>query len=918
MRIRRKKSATESMAPSLAWLMAATAMVHFSIYAPEPARGKESDNEEGIKRKKPGLPDRSSERPDGPDIPDGRWQPAGPSIARPQAPTRQRLMAQQGNDKQPEYDFDIVPQPLASALNRFGEQTGIQFAYTTEDVENVRTGGVSGRRTSEDALRLLLVDTGLDYRVTGTNTITIEKRSGAGAAAIGTAIGIGAAAAGAQAVQSDSGTLDAPIDGPSSKPVKVPEVVIKETKERPKSWEEAVDGYKADYSSTVTRTPMSIDENPTSIGVVTREVIRDTFARTQMDAFEAVSGVSRGNVRMGRGEEFSIRGFQTNSSTEGSFNGLKANGLPTDGLFAPDWGIVERYEVIKGPASIVGGAANPGGIINRITKTPQRKNFSTTEFQAGSYGFLRGMVDANGVLPAHENIRGRLVFTVEDQGNFIDNTPVRQYNVAPSVEFDLFKGAGKLLLVGTYQHFDGSSYPGWPLSSDGTMLNVPRTRNFGGGAPNGARTQYTGYNAEVHYDHKFIHDIKLSVKGKYSNSQLSDKNIYSYTFGGIPPSGDSYLNSGLRQVRFDTYAGELFLSKDFESWGQKHEILAGTDYRNMTNRFLLGYVYLPAGGTPFLDNVFNPVNNLHAPEDSVLEDASPGRRRVKLQQVGVFAQAVIRPVDRLTLVFAGRHDSADSSIIPDDRTPVETQQNASAWTGRFGATFKVAHWMNVYGGVQQSFQPQPFGNTRDGQMLDPETGINYEVGAKLNLLDERLRVTTALFRTNRKNVSTADPTDIRFVVGIGEQRNQGVELDINGQPIPGLNVNANVTFLDAKIIEDNDPNLVGQRPFNAPEYFGRVFATYQLQSSPLQGFGFGGGVYFQDGYEVTQPNGIKTNPYHRVDAILFYRGNKRYDVSLNIRNLLNEKYIESPGNTLNSYNSFGAPISVFGSVRVYF
>jgi len=261
--------------------MAAAAMVHFSIYAPEPARGKESDNEEGIKRKKSWLPDRSNERPDGPE----RWQSTDLPFNRSQSPARQRLMTQQTHDQHPEYDFDIPPQPLASALNRFGEQTGIQFAYSTEDVENVRTGGVSGRRTSEDALRLLLVDTGLDYRVTGTKTITIEKRTGAdvgATAAAGMALGIGAVAAGSQAVQSDGGTIDAPTDGTASKPVKVPEVVIKEIRDRPKPWEEAVDGYKADSSSTVTRTPMSIDESPTSIGVVTRDVIRDTFARTRL------------------------------------------------------------------------------------------------------------------------------------------------------------------------------------------------------------------------------------------------------------------------------------------------------------------------------------------------------------------------------------------------------------------------------------------------------------------------------------------------------------------------------------------------------------------------------------------------------------------------------------------------------------
>ncbi|MGC4098080.1 MAG: hypothetical protein QM706_13275 [Nitrospira sp.] len=79
-------------------------------------------------------------------------------------------------------------------------------------------------------------------------------------------------------------------------------------------------------------------------------------------------------------------------------------------------GIVERYEVVKGPASIVGGAANPGGIVNRITKTPQRSNFTTVEANFGSYDFYRGLIDTNGILPKYESIRGRLVFAVEEGG----------------------------------------------------------------------------------------------------------------------------------------------------------------------------------------------------------------------------------------------------------------------------------------------------------------------------------------------------------------------------------------------------------------------------------------------------------------------------------------------------------------------
>ncbi|MBX3301086.1 MAG: TonB-dependent receptor [Nitrospira sp.] len=791
----------------------------------------------------------------------------------------------QGGAKQ---RFDIPAGELEEALISFSKHTDIQSVYPADLVRDRRTQGVQGDYTPEEALKGLLAGTGLQFLFSNPGTVTLQP----------------ADQQGAMGQDNLSGE-------PPSKPIKVPEIVVKDVRDRP-TWTTPVDGYKADHASTVTRSTMSIDETPTSIGVVTRDVIRDTFARTQPDAFEAVSGVSRSNSRQGRAESFAIRGFEINDN----FNGMKANGLPTDGVFAPDWGIVERYEVVKGPTSIVGGAANPGGIINRITKTPQRSNFTTVEANIGSYDLYRGMIDANGVMPNHEDIRGRLVFAVEEGGNFIDHTPVRQYTVAPSVEFDLFKGAGKLLLVGTYQHFDGASYPGWPLASDGTMLNVPRTRNFGGGAPNGARTTYTGYNGELHYDHKFIHDIKLSVKGKYSNSELSDKNIYSYTFGGIPPSGNSYVNAGLRQTRFDTYAGELTLSKEFAFLGQTHELLAGADHRDMSMNFLLGYSYLPSNNAPILDNVFNPANIFPALPDSLLVAASQPYR-INLKQTGAFGQLIVRPFERLTLVAAGRYDSADSSRL-DKPTGLLTEQTKSAWTGRFGATFKVTSWMNIYGGIQQSFRPQPFGNTRGGQLLDPETGINYEIGAKWNFLNERLRISTALFRTYRRNVSVQDPTDFRFVIAVGEQRHQGVEFDINGQPIPGLNLNANVTYLDAEITEDTRAGFVGSYPVRVPQdYFGRVFATYQLQSGPLKGFGFGGGVYFQGGYDLTLPNQIGTNNYQRVDAVVFYRGDERYEVSVNIRNVLNETYIESPGN-LNAYNGFGAPISAFGTVRVYF
>ncbi|HBP86498.1 MAG TPA: hypothetical protein DD706_02240 [Nitrospiraceae bacterium] len=787
--------------------------------------------------------------------------------------------------------FDIPEGSLAEALQSYSHLFEWQFLYPSDLVVGKRTQGVRGTYSKQDALGRLLKGTGVAHRFSHANTVILYPSEGAG---------INGAGMGKQGKRTENFvvTLD---------PVEVRDTVI----HRPAAFLPPVEGYKADQATGSTRSALPISETPSSIGVVTRDAIRDTMSRSQNDAFEQTSGISRGNLAFGRSESFNIRGFNMGGANNAS--SIRQNGLAADSLFSLDPALIERYEIIKGPASITGGASSPGGLVNRITKSPQDENFATSEFQAGSFSLLRGVMDANGVLPQNKNLRGRLVFAVEDGGNFVDKVDVRQYTLAPSLEMSLFGGAGTLLLTGHYQKFDGSSYIGFPLMENGKAPDIPRSRNFGGGSKNGAKTNFEGQNYELHYNHDFINNLTLSVRGKYSKSDLTDKTIYGYNYGGsIPSSGLSYVYSGLRKIDIETYAGEAFLSKEFEAFGQKHEVLVGADYRHQKDDFLLGYANL---GT---DNIFNPANNFQAPSDEVLENNARNPRSSTLIQTGLFGQAVVRPFEPFTLVAAGRYDWADV-----DNTTLRTNETLnktySEFTGRVGGNYELFPWMRLYAGYSQSFQVNTNSTTVDGSLLPPETGENYEVGAKLDLLDNRLRITTALFRSYRQNVSTRDPANPGFQIAVGEQRHQGVEFDVNGRPLPGLNLIGAFTYFNAEITKDNDTANEGSTPNQIPKsYVGRIFATYELQSGPLQGLGFGGGVYFQSGFELQIPNNVKTDAYERVDAVLFYRPpQKAYDFTINVRNLLDATYIESPG-TPTAYNQFGSPVSVFGTLRVKF
>jgi len=398
---------------------------------------------------------------------------------------------------------DIPKGELHPALLALGRQTNLQLLYQPALITGRQTRGVQGKMTPEQALKRVLDATGLHYRFSDANTVTLFAHEGKHTGGVAGAVVAGA-----------SSGSDIPV-------VEVQPVEVTDTITRPTGLLPPVDGYKADETTSSTRSTLPITETPSSIGVVTRDVIKDTYSLRQNDALEHVSGVSRGRANYTRSESFNIRGFMIGGLEE--FSALRSNGLPTFGIFAPDPALIERYEVIKGPVSISGGASSPGGFINRITKTPQAANFATSEFQAGSYGLYRGVVDANGVLPSTPNVRGRLIFAVEEGGHFVDDVDVRQYTVAPSLEIDLFDGAGILLLTGHYQRFDGSSYLGFPLLSNGDVPDIPRTKNFGGGSQNGANTTFEERNYELHYNHEFVENLSLSIKGKYSSTDLIDK-----------------------------------------------------------------------------------------------------------------------------------------------------------------------------------------------------------------------------------------------------------------------------------------------------------------------------------------------------------------------------------------------------------
>ena len=162
---------------------------------------------------------------------------------------------------------------------------------------------------------------------------------------------------------------------------------------------------------------------------------------------------------------------------------------------------------------------------------------------------------------------------------------------------------------------------------------------------------------------------------------------------------------------------------------------------------------------------------------------------------------------------------------------------------------------------------------------------------------------------------TTDPIDDEFSIQVGEQRSQGIELNVAGEILPGWKIIAGYAYTDAEVSEDlNIP--VGDRLNNVAENTANLWTTYEIQTGNLQGLGFGLGLFYVGERETELPNSNAELPsYFRTDAAIFYRRDN-WRAAINIRNLFDTEYYET--SQFRNIVYPGAPFTVVGTLSVEF
>ncbi|WP_118132882.1 TonB-dependent siderophore receptor [Oceanicella sp. SM1341] len=636
-----------------------------------------------------------------------------------------------------------------------------------------------------------------------------------------------------------------------------------------------VDGYVAETSATATKTGTPILETQQSVSVVTADEIRAQGAETLGQALEYSAGVV--GVPYGADPRFdspSIRGFDGRQSQY--LNGLKL--MRTSGAPSIETYGMERIEVLLGPASVLYGQGNPGGLINQIQKHPVFESFGELGVGMGSFDQREVFGDVGDTLGDGE-VAWRLTGVLRQAGAQTDELDDDRFYIAPTATWRPSADTSFTLLT-SFQKDNPTAPSGLPAEltlNGGNQLK----REFYIGETAADTSDRTMTNIGYEFEHRFAEGWTLSQNARYSKFDWDYDSVY---FSSLAADGRT-MNRGVTYQREDTttWNFDTHVTGEVNLGPTRHTLLFGLDLRRFENDVSTEFGYAPT-----LD-AFDPVYGADVPKDVWYTSTND----TTLEQAGIYVQDEVawggwRATGGLRWDWAKTEGSTYTNFAGTS----ELDEQDSDVTGRIGLSYVFDNGIAPYASYATSFEPVVGTDGLTGAAFEPTTGEQFEIGVKYQPKGMNALFTVALYDLTQDNVTVTDTFGgASYQRQIGQVHTQGLELQGQASLAEGLDLHAAYTYTNA---EREGGTEDGLEPTNVPQNAASLWLNYELQSGPFKGLGLGGGVRY-----VGSRYGDLANSY-KMEAVTLLDLGVSWDLgsavaSVTVRNLTDETYVSNCG-----------------------
>ncbi len=799
--------------------------------------------------------------------------------------------------------FNIPAGPLEGALAAYEKATGLKVknALPEGTMAGFNSPGVTGLYREDEALRLLLEGTGLNYRAEDAATMVV----------------------GVQARDTVSVTASVA------------------------------------NSVTMDKFTEPLIETPQSVNVVPQFVIQDQGVSTLRDTLRNVPGISLAAGEAGaQGDNLTIRGFTAR-------NDLFLDGIRDFGSYYRDAFDYDQVDVLEGPSGIEFGRGSTGGVINQETKVPGVEQFENVDLQFGTDLTRRLAADFNSPHYNEVGGTALRVNVMAQEGGVAgrDGAEIRRFGIAPSVAVGLDTNTQATLAYEhlsaddtpdygipwlfskpspanrhSYYGFQDENY----LKTNDDILTLRVQHNFAPGLNVHTIARAANYPRSAQItEPQLCSNASLSVPvGGYVASlptlSANPTQTCPYTIH-TPAAQITQVNRN--QIQVKSVEGMLWdqteLSAIFNILHAQNDLVAGVEGgQEISNPTRYSYAISNLNTVPST-TLLNP--NEAQPFSGTGYITSVVHTKSK--SVGLYFIDTLK-LGRLFEVSGGvRWDRFDTDYNLYQPTPPTggTKTAAVAPISRLDEQpsyraafiFKPSSRGSAYFDYGTSWNPDAESLSLSLGLVNgnvaPEENKSYEAGAKWSFLNERLLTEGAWFRTEKDNAHETDPTNSNNIVAAGNQLVKGVQLSMVGRLPEGMDLVMGYAYLDSSVISSKFfPTAVGYPLANVPKQTFNLFVTHRLPLLLNGGFGanyvaartasstvpyvptsFGPAQTFAAGtapcsatattcYPVLSVAMKQVPGYWAFNAMLKRPIGEKFEFQANINNLLNRYYIDLP------------------------
>lgn len=686
--------------------------------------------------------------------------------------------------------------------------------------------------------------------------------------------------------------------------------------------------YTSDYSFVATKIAMKNNDLPLTLNTVTKELMNDRQAFQLGDVMKNVSGVSPSSYY----NQYNIRGISQNEE------GQIINGLRTRQFYflQPMTANIERVEVFKGPASITMSSVDPGGTINMVTKKPLLNSRHEVSFSGGSFDTYRVTTDLTGPLNNNKTLLYRFNGAFQDAGSFRDNVNNNGILFSPSITYiPNDKTSVNVELI--FNDLQGNLDRGQPIFgavAGKTDLNsTMKSLNLGAPDDFFKTRELIIMGSFAHYFNKQI-SFNASYMKQFWREDLEEHrttNAFAPDIDNNPIPSLAMMQFIQRRQSWEVDNVNAYFNFNFKTGQVEHQTLFGYDtqiwkkhnggQQNAARGFLLkdGSVassYDPANAGNYQMMYYN---GALMPKTNVSTfDLTPGAQNH--QGADLYTMNVVTALpSALTTTHAAyiqhlltwKRFKVLSGIrqewfedITNFKKYNETSFDNAKLLYRLGITYSLTDEINLYGTYLTGYQPQSntvtlmpntgnFTGSNSATRFKPLTSDLKELGMKAQLFG-KFSVNLAVYEINQKNIliNANNPAEPDELIQRGADRSRGFEAEFTGYIVPHWHIYGGYSYIDAKVLNDSNAELNGQRKENTSKNSVNIWTRYNFSNvKALKNFGVGLGMLHQSSKVPWFTRSFELPSYTTIDAALYYTPfRSKVQFSINVNNITNTSY----------------------------